>query len=133
MSMAANGAYGPDTQPVPADGGYSPDMASNVVTINFGLKWRHIAAVVFGAPAFVASLATAGWLVMPAKQSDLEAVKQQVSVVERSVKTVEDVGLRLTAAMEKLGEQVQSLVDRPIPSDVPAPTKRKRRAAAGEE
>lgn len=123
-----NGSYSTDAQPAPPSDVY-PDVQPNIITLNLGLKARHIVTAFSIISGILASGGLAGYLFIPARQDDMIAIQKQVLVIDQSVKSVQDVAGKLTDAMARLGDQVQALIDRPIPSEIPTP-KRKRRAAA---
>lgn len=105
-------------QPAPPPDDYT-DEHPHVIKINFGLTWKHIAAVALGAPAFFASLMGTGWLVLPAKQSDLKHLEQQVTGISQQVHDLQNVSLRLTTAVDELTASVKRFTDRPAAVAIP--------------
>lgn len=106
-------------QPAPPPDSYA-DMQSAIIKVNFGLSWRQIATLVVGMPALIGSVGVSGWLVMPAKQSDVTKLEQQVTAIKTQVQQVQDVGVKLTDAVSELARNVQVLVDRPrVPAPMP--------------
>jgi len=97
------------------------DMQEHVLRVNFGLSWKHIAAVVFGLPAFAGSLATAGWLVMPAKQSDVTRIEQQLTGVSNQVNGLQEISLKLTTAVDALAANVDRMT---LQVSVPKPRRK---------
>jgi hypothetical protein len=121
MGMA-NGAYTPavDTQPSGPPDSFD-HMQSAVIKVNFGLTWKHIAALVLGVPGLVGSIGLSGWLVMPAKETDMQAVKVQVQSVETRLEgvsnQVRDVSIQMTTAIDEL----RKMAARPMPVPKKAP------------
>lgn len=115
----ANGLDQTAAQPAPPPDSYA-DMQSAIIKVNFGLSWRQIATLVVGMPALIGSVGVSGWLVMPAKQSDVTKLEQQVTAIKTQVQQVQDVGVKLTDAVSELARNVQVLVDRPrVPAPMP--------------
>ncbi len=81
-------------------------MQSAVIKVNFGLTWKHIAALVLGVPSVIGSVGLSGWLVMPAKQTELVAVQTQVKAVETRLdgvsNQVRDGFTQISVAIEEL-------------------------------
>jgi hypothetical protein len=100
------------------------DMQEHVLRVNFGLSWKHIAAVVFGLPAFAGSLVTAGWLVMPAKQSDVTRIEQQLTGVSNQVNGLQEISLKLTTAVDALAANVERMTTQPALQVVPKPRRK---------
>lgn len=97
---------------------HSDDMTPAVVTVNFGLKARHIAMVFAAAVGLLTTAGTAGWLVLPAKQTDLARVEKSLDEIRGDLKaTREDFKgavAELTSAIKLL--RVNALPPRPKPS-----------------
>lgn len=92
-----------------APGTPTPDHEPTVVTVNLGLKWRHLIAGFLAVSGAIGSAATAGWLVLPAKQSDLTRVEQSLDVVRSDMKTQQEITLKLIQAVERLDNTVKTI------------------------
>ena len=93
---ATNGSNGSDTP---------------VIYVNFGLKWRHIAGAITALVAAVGGLGTAGWLVLPAKQSDMTRVERGLEEVRGAVEVLGRQNLEIITVIKDL----RTAVDRPAP------------------
>jgi hypothetical protein len=89
---------------------HSDDMGPAVITVNFGLKARHVVAAFGLFASGIAGLGTAGWLVFPAKQSELAEVRSEVREIATKQQTVQTSVDALTAAVERLTGTVDDLV-----------------------
>lgn len=119
MGMAMNGldpSHGPER---------SDPMEPSVITVNLGIKARHImwAATIVG--GMISSGALAGYVFIPAKDRDVKALEIQVQQIGTRLDSLQPVVLRLTEAVDALARNVQDLVERPDGRPVfPVPTKR---------
>lgn len=98
-----------------------------VVQVNLGIKARHImwAATIVG--GMISSGTLAGYVFVPAKDRDLKALELQVKDIGTRLESLQLVSIKLTDAVELLGRNVQSLVERPDDRPVfPIPAKRPR-------
>lgn len=86
-----------------------PDGEPTIVTVNLGLKWRHLAAGVAAIMGAVGSASAAGWLVLPAKQSDLTRVEQTLKTVETDLKDQREMTVKLVQAVDRLTDTVKLL------------------------
>lgn len=57
----------------------------------------------------IGSAATAGWLVLPAKQSDLTRVEQSLDIVRNDLKTQQEITLKLIQAVDRLDTTVKTI------------------------
>lgn len=85
----------------------SGDMNSSVVTVNFGLKWRHLAMGATALASVFGSIVGAGWLVLPAKQTDMTVVQQQLAKNTEKLDQTTDALAKLTEAVDRLNQQVK--------------------------
>jgi hypothetical protein len=88
--------------------GYA-DMGPTVLQVNFGLKARHIIIAFSGLVAAFSAAAGAGWLVLPAKQSDLTRVEQGLDAIRMEVRAMQGITERLTVAVQGLQGAVEEL------------------------
>ena len=110
----SNGLLHAGSQPAPPPDSYA-GMEAAVIKVNFGLSWKQILTLCVGAPTFIASIGFSGWLVMPAKQSDVTTLERQVTGISHQVNGLQEVSLRLTSAVDKLATTVERLANRPQP------------------
>lgn len=82
-------------------------LSESVVTVNFGLTWKHILSVTAMIITGLGSLATAGWLVTPAKQTDLTRVEQKLEKIGAELEAGRDLTKRLTIAVDELTQKVK--------------------------
>ncbi len=61
--------------------GNSPSP-QNVLTVNLSLNWKHLTAIWGGIIALVGAMIGAGWLVLPAKQTELDAVQRDLVTIK---------------------------------------------------
>lgn len=95
--------------------------APYVLTINLGLKWRHIVAISSTIGAGIAALIGAGWLVLPAKQTDMTAITDKVAVIEADIRETRDAVNRMQGDVDSLLILIKG-VDRVIrTSGIPIP------------
>ncbi len=85
---------------------HSSDMGPAVITVNFGLKGRHIAMAFAGAMGLITTAGTAGWLVLPAKQSDLTRVEKSLDEIRGDLKATRE-GMK--SAIDELSETIKLL------------------------
>lgn len=108
-------------QPQPRQQIAETDMLPVITVSQFALTWDHIVklgTLVFGA---IMSAYAAGWIFVPAKQTELEALTRVVQVLQTGqAETREAVG-RLTLAVDNLASKVVELRDRPAPRAPAAP------------
>lgn len=96
-------------------------MAPYVVTVNLGLKWRHIVAISSTIGAGIAAMIGAGWLVLPAKQTDMTLVTGKVALIEADVKETRDAVTRMQGDVNSLLILIKG-VDRVVrTSGIPIP------------
>lgn len=101
---------------------HSDDMGPAVITVNFGLKARHLIAAFGLFASGIAGLGTAGWLVFPAKQSELAEVRSEVREITAKQQTIQTSVDNLTAAVEELTRTVKfTKASTPAPRSRPKP------------
>lgn len=74
-----------------------------VVTVNFGLKGKHLAAACVGLASLIGSGALAGWLVLP---SDMRVVQNDVQRLSQDMVNMQQAVTKLTTAVEVLSLQI---------------------------
>lgn len=89
------------------------DAEPSIVNVNLNLKWKHFVAAGGMVASLAGTLLTAGWLALPAKQSDVDLIQKQVVQIQDQVAIVQNVSLNLTNALDRLTVQVQNLADKP--------------------
>jgi hypothetical protein len=99
-----------------------------VVHVNFGLKPRHIYAILAGIPAGLAALGAAGYAVLPASKAEVEAVQQGFQDLKAHV-TAEITGLKdadreIIVVLRELKDAVAELRNVPRLRVAPAPRPR---------
>lgn len=86
---------------------------STVVQVNFGLKPRHIYAILGGIPAGLAALGAAGYAVLPASKAEVVAVQQGFQELKAHVTTeitgLKDVNREIIVVVRELREAVAAL------------------------
>jgi len=102
----SNGLYSHAATP---NGQATPPEEPPVVTLNLGLTWRHLAAGVMAVSAAFGSMSAAGWLVLPAKQTDVTRIEQSLVNVERDLKSQQEITLKLIQSIERLDATVQRI------------------------
>lgn len=107
------GMNGTGQSSYPGLGSQLPTNEQPVVTINLGLSAKQILAGFGGLSAAIATATTAGWLFLPAKNSDLQAVKAVVEIVRSEQQTSRDAVARLTVAVDNLAAVVEGLRQAP--------------------
>lgn len=109
---AGNGMYtAPDTQPPVPPSGYQ-DMTPNVITVNLGIKMRHIVAGFTMLGGVAASGGIAGYLFIPAKAEDVKTLEVRVKTIDDKVDILQNASVKLTEAVQQLTLGVQTLADR---------------------
>jgi hypothetical protein len=106
----SNGAH--HVQPGGQPEGYS-DLGPTVVTVNFGLKARHIMMAFTFAAGLLGTGSLAGYLFIPAKQQDMTIMQQVVAELRGEVKGTQEATTRLVAAVEGLQNAVDRLRETP--------------------
>lgn len=110
-------AYGTQ-QPPDAYNTQQPE--ASVIKIDFGLSGRQILAGLGAIGTFFATAITAGWLFLPARDSDLktlqsvvEIVRQQQTDFQRQLEASRDAVARMTMAIDNLSGVVEGLRQTP--------------------
>jgi hypothetical protein len=99
-----------------------------VVKIDLGLSGRQILAGFTAICTFLVSAAAAGWVFLPARQTDLEAVSAIVRVVQQEQTKNQEIVSRLVLAVDNLASVVDQLKNAPprtIERYLPRPSKMK--------
>jgi hypothetical protein len=88
-----------------------------VVHVNFGLKPRHIYAILAGIPAGLAALGAAGYAVLPASKAEVEAVQQGFQDLKTHVTTeingLKDVDREIVGVLREMKDAVAELRNAP--------------------
>jgi hypothetical protein len=84
--IKANGT-GQHAAPAHGNGALVNGNDPTVVHVNFGLKPRHIYAILAGIPAGLAALGAAGYAVMPASKAEVTAIQQGFQELKMHVTT----------------------------------------------
>jgi hypothetical protein len=88
-----------------------------VVHVNFGLKPRHIYAILAGVPAGLAALGAAGYAVLPASKAEVEAVQQGFhdlkTHVTAEIKGLKDVDREMVVVLREMKDAVAELRNAP--------------------
>jgi hypothetical protein len=134
MFMAGTGMNG-TTEPYatrsrpPSNDGSEPPP---VIRIDLGLTGAQILAALGGLATIITTGLTAGWLFLPAKDSELKATQALVELVRVEQRDSRASILRLTQAVDNLSSIVAALKDAPptvverivtVPDAVPAPAR----------
>ena len=111
--MVMSNGSGQHATPAHANGALANGGDPTVVHVNFGLKPRHIYAILAGIPAGLAALGAAGYAVMPASKAELEAVQQGFQELKAHVSTeitgLKDVNREIIVVVRELREAVAEL------------------------
>lgn len=102
--QATGTQHSPPPPPFPENNG-----EPHIIRVNLGLSWRHLAAGIMAFSGAVGSLTAAGWLALPAKQSDLTRVEQSLQTVEKDLKNQQEITLKLIQAVERLDTSVKAI------------------------
>lgn len=84
----------------------SGDMTPSVITVNFGLKWKHLAMAGAALASVFTTVAGAGWLVLPAKQTDMIEVQKQLVVISERIGQADETRAKLIDAVDKLTRRI---------------------------
>lgn len=124
-------AYGNQQPPSAYD---APPTESAVVKIDLGLSGRQIIGAFTAIGTFIVTAFTAGWLFLPARDSDLktlqgivEIVRQQHADFQRQHEASRDALARMTVAIDNLSYVVEGLRQAPpkvIERVLPSPRSR---------
>lgn len=95
----------PHSPPPPA----ASEHERPIVHLNVGLTWRHFIIGLGGLASFFGSVAATGWFVLPAKQTDMTAVQNGLELVNRDLKTQQEITLKLIQAIERLDGTVSKI------------------------
>lgn len=92
-------------------GGQNSSTEATVVKLDIGLTGRQIYMGLVGLAGTLTTIlggfATAGWLSLPAKDSDLQSLKQVVEIIRADQAASRDVVTRLTLAVDNLAQIVE--------------------------
>jgi hypothetical protein len=86
---------------------HSSDMGPSVITVNFGLKGRHIMMAFAGLASLVTTVGAAGWLVLPAKQTDLHRVETSLQELRKDLQSTQEATKSLTVAVDEMTKAVK--------------------------
>lgn len=111
-------AYGTQQPP---DAYNMPHTEASVIKIDFGLSGKQILAGLGAIGTFFATAITAGWLFLPARDSDLktlqgvvEIVRQQQIDFQKQMESSRDAISRLTLAVDNMSGMIDRLQRSPI-------------------
>ncbi len=85
-----------------------------LVRVDLSLSAKQITAVFAVLVSAVGALGTAGWLVLPAKQTDLEQVRIVVQHLQGEFQEMQKVTMQLTGAVNDLVTSVNQLREAPV-------------------
>src|SRR6188508_2635588 len=85
--MAMANGTGQHAAPANGNGALANGNDPTVVQVNFGLKPRHIYAILAGIPAGLAALGAAGYAVLPASKAEVVKVEQGFADLKTHVTT----------------------------------------------
>src|SRR5688572_9262900 len=88
---------------------------TNVITVNLGIKARHLAVLGTMIVGLFTSGTAAGWLFMPAKQTDLTRIEESLNGVRNDMQTMRTVTERLTVVLQDLQSAVGDMRPKPAP------------------
>lgn len=100
------------TQPGAAPGVPPVMMPSSdhpIVNVNFGLSWKQITAAFAGLALTISGAIGSGALFMPAKESDLQSIRQIVEMMRGEQERNRDAISRLTLAVDNLSGIVNGM------------------------
>jgi hypothetical protein len=81
--------------------------APQVADIRFELTWKNLTAAATSIVAAVSALGAAGWLVLPAKQSEMVEVQRQLVTVNKQLVDTQEGVRQLTLAVKDLSDVVK--------------------------
>jgi cytoskeletal protein RodZ len=87
----------------------SSDMGPTVISVNFGLKARHIVMAFTFIAGLIGTGGVTGALFWPAKQQDMTIVQQAVAELRTEMKSMQEATTRLVVAVEGLQSSVDDL------------------------
>lgn len=109
-------AYGTQQPP---DAYNAPHPETAVVKIDLGLSGRQILWALGSFATFLTTAFTAGWLFLPARDSDLQTLRGVVEIVrqqqldfQRQLESSRDAMARMTMAIDNLSGKIQDLQER---------------------
>jgi hypothetical protein len=102
QQYAAQAAAGQSTALQP---GHEP----NIVNVNFGLSWKQITAAFAGLALTISGAVGSGALFLPARDSDVQGVKQIIEQMRRDQNESRDALSRLTLAVDNLSGIVDGM------------------------
>lgn len=86
-----------------------PGHEPNIINVNFGLSWKQITAAFAGLALTVSGAVGSGALFLPARDSDLQGVKQIVELMRKDQTENRDALARLTLAVDNLSGIVDGM------------------------
>lgn len=101
-----NGAVTPDAAPVPMQ---AAPLAPAVTINQINLTWPQILSAAGSVIAAIWSAYAAGWLFLPAKESELKEVTKVVEVLQTGTKSNREAIERLTVAVDNLSTIVERI------------------------
>jgi hypothetical protein len=111
--MAKANGTGQHAAPAHSNGALANATDPTVVQVNFGLKPRHIYAILAGIPAGLAALGAAGYAVLPASKAEVTAVQQGFQELKAHVSAeitgLKDVNREIVVVVRELREAVAEL------------------------
>lgn len=127
--MVMSNGTGQHAAPAQGNGALANGNDPTVVHVNFGLKPRHIYAIIAGFPAVLAALGASGWYFLPASKAELTAVQQGFQELKAHVSAeisgLKDVNREIITVVRDLRDAVAELrAPQPIPRVRSAPRPR---------
>lgn len=86
-----------------------PGHEPNIINVNFGLSWKQITAAFAGLALTVSGAVGSGALFLPARDSDVQGVKQIIEQMRRDQTESRDALSRLTLAVDNLSGIVDGM------------------------
>lgn len=124
--MVMSNGTGQHAAPAHDNGALANGNDPTVVHVNFGLKPRHIYAILAGIPAGLAALGAAGYAVLPASKAEVTAVQQGFQDlklhVTAEINALKNVNTDIIAVVRELKDVVAELRSSPPQAAARAPS-----------